>query len=95
MNSPPIILNPSGVKSTPKAVMTGLLNTALLFPSQHQMVDGLLLNTSRGAEKASQDPIRARGSAVGAPTIPRGQNVPAFNPKTKTTPGVLYPVKNN
>jgi len=95
MNSPPIIYNPSGVKATPKAVMTGLLNTALLFPSQHQMVDGLILNTSKGAEKASDDPIRARGSAVGAPTLLKGQNVPAFNPKTKTIPGVRYPVKGN
>lgn len=95
MNSPPIIYNPSGVKATPKAVMTGLLNTALLFPSQHQAVDGLLLNTSRGAEKASEEPIRARGSAVGAPTMPKGHHVPAFNPKTKTIPGVRYPVQQN
>lgn len=95
MNAPPIIMNPSGVKATPKAVMTGLLNTALLFPQQHQMVDGLIKDPSRGSEKAEEAPIRARGSAVGAPTLPRGSGVPAFNPKTKGHPGVLYPVKQN
>lgn len=91
----PIIQDPSDSKSLPRKVMDGLLDAALVNPRQVQYVDGLIMNETAGSRKASTAPIRAVGSYVGAPVAPRGKAEPVYTPKTKTTPGVRYPVGQN
>lgn len=88
----PVIQNPSGDKGLPRNVVDGLINSALVSAKQHQYVDGLLTGGSEGGKKASKEPIKAVGSYVGAPVIPRGEKIPAYNPKTKSKGGMIYPV---
>jgi hypothetical protein len=91
----PIIQDPSDSKSLPRKVMDGLLNTALVNPKQIEYVDGLIMNETAGSRKASTAPIRAVGSYVGAPVAPKGKSDSVYAPKTKTSPGVRYPVGQN
>lgn len=73
----------------------GMVDSTLLLPSQRQMVDGLIQDTSSRADKAMLRPIRAEGSIVGAPAMPRGQAAKAFAPATKTVKGKRMPVGQN
>jgi hypothetical protein len=94
MSLPSVIQHPSGDKGLPKVVVDGLLDTALNF-RQAQYVDGLIHDTGKGSKMASMEPIRAEGSYVGAPTMPRGAKAKGFSPKTKGHAGMLLPVGQN
>jgi hypothetical protein len=95
MNHLPIIQDPSNSKSLSREVIDGLINTALINPKQVEYVDGLITHEAAGAKKASLEPIRAVGSYVGAPVAPAGKSVGVYAPKTKTHPGIRYPVGQN
>ncbi len=73
----------------------GMVDSTLLLPSQRQSVDGLLKDTSSRAGKAEKEPIKAEGSYVGAPTMPAGKHVKAYDPVTKSKPGKRMPVGQN
>ena len=88
----PIIQNPSGDAGLPKNVVEGLLNNAVVNVGQMHMIDGLITDSSRGGNEASEAPIVAVGSYVGAPSMPRGASLKARNPKTKKQPGQMLPV---
>jgi hypothetical protein len=79
-------------KHTP---IDGMVDSALLLPSQRQMVDGLILDTSTRSEMSQREPIRAEGQYVGAPTMPTGGKVKAFAPKTTHPAGRRMPVGQN
>jgi len=91
----PIIQNPSGGKDMSKRTVDGLINMAIVNPSQHRMIDGLIKDVSKGSKKDSMEPIVARGSAVGAPTMMSGSRPGVYNPKTKRPAGMLLPVGQN
>lgn len=91
----PIIQNPSGDSSLPKKVIDGLINTAIINAGQHRYIDGLITNADKGMGRASAEPIRAEGSYVGAPTMPRGKSKMSYSPKTMTPPGMRMPVGQN
>ena len=91
----PIIQNPSEGKDMSKGVVDGLIDMAIVNPSQHRMIDGLIKDVSKGDKKDSMEPIVARGSAVGAPTMLPGSRPGAYNPKTKRPAGRLMPVGQN
>jgi len=80
------------MKHTP---IDGMVDSAMLMPSQRRMVDGLITDTSTHAGTSMKDPIRAEGSYVGAPAIPKGHHVPAHNPKTRHPAGHRMPVGQN
>ena len=88
----PIIQNPSGDAGLPKNVVEGLLNNAVVNVGQMHMIDGLITDSSRGGNEASEAPIVAVGSYVGAPTMPRGASMKARNPKTSKPAGMMLPV---
>lgn len=73
----------------------GLVDSAMLFPSQREAVDGLIQDTSSRSGTAELAPVRAQGSAVGAPTLPKGSSVKAYAPATRGTPGKRMPVGQN
>jgi hypothetical protein len=79
-------------KHTP---IDGMVDSTLLLPSQRQMVDGLILDTSSRSGMDQREPIRAEGQYVGAPTMPVGGKVKAFAPKTKQVAGKRMPVGQN
>jgi hypothetical protein len=79
-------------KPTP---IDGMVDSTLLLPSQRQAVDGLITDTSTRAGMAERQPIRAEGSYVGAPTMPKGAQVKAFAPSTRTVKGRRMPVGQN
>ena len=79
-------------KPTP---IDGMVDSTLLLPSQRQAVDGLILDTSAGSDNSMCRPIRAEGSIVGAPTMPKGAQVKAFAPSTRTVKGRRMPVGQN
>jgi len=80
------------MKHTP---IDGMVDSTLLLPSQRQAVDGLILDTSTGSGMSTKEPIRAEGQYVGAPTMPVGAKVKAFNPKTTHPAGRRMPVGQN
>lgn len=94
MSHPSVIQHPSGDKGLPKSVVDGLLDTALNF-RQTRMVDGLIHDVGKGSKQASLEPIRAVGSYVGAPTMPKGSHVKMAAPKGKKPAGMLLPVQQN
>lgn len=73
----------------------GMVDSTLLLPSQRQAVDGLIKDTSTRSGKAEREPIRAEGSYVGAPAMPKGKQVKAYAPATRTTAGKRMPVGQN
>lgn len=73
----------------------GMVDSTLLLPSQRQMADGLIKDTSTRAGMAERQPIRAEGSIVGAPAMPKGAHVKAYAPATRTTKGRRMPVGQN
>jgi hypothetical protein len=79
-------------KPTP---IDGMVDSTLLLPSQRQMVDGLIKDTSTGSGKSMCRPIRAEGSIVGAPAMPVGSHVKAYAPSTRTVKGRRMPVGQN
>lgn len=79
-------------KHTP---IDGMVDSTLLLPSQRQMVDGLILDTSSRSGMSEREPIRAEGQYVGAPTMPVGRKVKAFAPKTTHPAGKRMPVGQN
>lgn len=88
----PIIENPAGDKKLPKAILDGILHSRL--PSKtYQMMDGLLVPKPRKTSEIA--PIRAVGSAVGAPVIHRGERVGPPVPKTRRPIGGLMPIGQN
>jgi hypothetical protein len=91
----PIIQNASGDAGLPRNVVEGLLNNAVVNVGQMKMIDGLISDSSRGGDKASQAPIVATGSYVGAPSMPRGASIKARNPKTSKPAGQMLPVGQN
>jgi hypothetical protein len=80
------------MKHTP---IDGMVDSTLLLPSQRQMVDGLILDTSTRSGQSEREPIRAEGQYVGAPTMPVGGKVKAFAPKTTHPAGRRMPVGQN
>jgi hypothetical protein len=94
MNSPAVIQDTSrgAMKHTP---IDGMVQSTFLLPSQREMVDGLILDTSTRAGMAERQPIRAEGSYVGAPAMPKGSHIKAYAPATKTAKGVRMPVGQN
>jgi hypothetical protein len=88
------LVNETGHHKLPKQIMEGLLNVGLVNETQRQYVDGLITHPSAemGDKASSREPIRAEGQYVGAPTLPKGQAVEAYNPKTKRVPGHKMPV---
>lgn len=91
----PIIEHPSGGASLSRKVIDGLINSAIVNPHQAQYIDGLITHVDSGARKASLEPIRAVGSYVGAPVTPRSKSEMVHAPKTKSHPGMRYPVGQN
>lgn len=91
----PIIQNASGDAGLPRNVVEGLLNNAIVDVGQMKMIDGLIVDSARGGKEASQAPIVATGSYVGAPTMPRGASIKARNPKTSKPSGQMLPVGQN
>jgi hypothetical protein len=73
----------------------GMVDSTLLLPSQRQAVDGLIKDTSTRSGKAEREPIRAEGSYVGAPAMPKGHAVKAYAPATRTAKGKRMPVGQN
>ena len=51
---------------------------------QDAMIDGLIHSVGKGEEKASVEPIVARGTAkgTGAPTLRKGEPIASFSPRT-------------
>ena len=91
---------PSVIQDTSRGVrkhtqVDGLVDSTMLLPSQRQAVDGLLQDTSSRAGKAERAPIRAEGSYVGAPSMPKGHAVKAFAPETRSVKGKRMPVGQN
>ena len=65
-----------------------------MTPRQIQTIDGVINMPS--TEKMSVAPIRADGMAIGAPTTMSAAAVrKGMNPKTKRTPGMMYPIGQN
>lgn len=94
MSHPAIIMNPSGDKGLPKSVVDGLIDNALNY-RQAKYVDGLIHDVGKGSKQASLAPIRAVGSAVGAPTMSVGSKMKGYSPKTRGAAGMLLPVGQN
>ena len=88
------LVNETGYHKLPKPIMEGLLNVGLVNETQRQYVDGLITHPSKemGDKDSSKEPIRAEGQYVGAPALPKGQGIEAYNPKTKRVPGHRMPV---
>jgi len=91
----PIIQDPSEGKDMSKRTVDGLIDMAIVNPNQHRMIEGLIVDVSKGDKKDSMEPIVARGSAVGAPTMMPGSRPGVYNPKTKRPAGMLLPVGQN
>ena len=91
---PAHLVNETGHHKLPKQIMEGLLNVGLVNQTQRQYVDGLITHPSaeKGDEVSSREPIRAEGQYVGAPTMPKGMSVEAYNPKTQRVIGKKMPV---
>jgi len=85
---PEVIKNPSVPRVEKKAHLDGLIDMAIVSPRQMQSIDGLISSPSRND---SAEPIRAEGSAVGAPTIAKGKKVKVAPSKTKDIPGLVEP----
>lgn len=89
----PIVQNPSKKDRIPASVRSGIVLGA--SARQYQMMEGLLSGGSAGGDKASEAPIRAEGSAVGAPVMKKGgskKSIAPPTPATKEPKGMLYPV---
>jgi hypothetical protein len=89
----PIVNNPSKQGRIPASVRSGVVLGA--SSRQYQMMEGLLVGGSKGGEKASEAPIVAEGSAVGAPVMKKGgskKSVAPPTPATMSPKGQLYPV---
>jgi hypothetical protein len=80
------------MKHTP---IDGMVDSALLLPSQRRAVDGLITDTSTRSGMSMKEPIRAEGSYVGAPTMPVGHKMKAYAPKTHSPAGHRMPVGQN
>ena len=88
-----IIQNPSEHKRMSKSITESLVDTRMT-PRQVQTIDGLINMPS--TERKSIAPIRADGMAIGAPTTMAPSAVrKGMNPKTKRTPGMMYPITQN
>lgn len=96
MNFPshPVIQDTSRGTSGHKPI-DGMVDSTLLLPSQRQMADGVIQNTSSRAGKAEREPVRAEGSYVGAPAMPAGKQLKAYDPATRTVKGKRMPVGQN
>jgi hypothetical protein len=94
MNVPAVIQDTSrgAMKHSP---IDGMVDSTMLLPSQRQAVDGLIKDTSTRAGMSERAPIRAEGSYVGAPSMPKGHAVKAFAPATRTVKGRRMPVGQN
>jgi hypothetical protein len=91
---------PAVIQDTSRGAMKhqpidGMVQSTFLLPSQREMVDGLVLDTSTRSGMAERRPIRAEGSYVGAPAMPKGSQIKAYAPATKTAKGVRMPVGQN
>jgi hypothetical protein len=87
INHPEVIKNPSVARNEKKAHLDGLIDMSV-SSRQKQYIDGLINSPSRND---SLEPIKAEGSAVGAPTIPKGKKVKIAPMKTKEVPGLVEP----
>jgi len=96
MNVPaPAVIQDTSRGAMKHSPIDGMVDSTLLLPSQRQMVDGLIKDTSTRAGMAERAPIRAEGSIVGAPAMPSGHHVKAYAPATRTTKGKRMPVGQN
>ena len=89
----PIVHNPSKQGRVAASVRSGIVMGA--SSRQYQMMEGLLHGGSKGGDKASEAPIVAEGSAVGAPVMKKGgskKSVAPPTPATKEPKGMVYPV---
>ncbi len=78
---PPIIANPAGAKQSEKQVMSGIINSALFTPAQHEAIDGIVRSSLPGVKHKASELVKVHPSAT-AQTI-----------GTEHIPGTKYPKK--
>jgi hypothetical protein len=83
-------------REMPKAVHREMVDLRVTG-RQEGMIDGLIHATGKGKEKASVEPIVARGQArgAGAPTLRKGEPIAAFSPRTGSQNGQYKIVSQN
>lgn len=61
---PPIIANAAGAKQSEKQVLSGIINSALFTPAQHEAIDGIVRSSLPGVKHKASELIKVHPSAT-------------------------------